>query len=379
MNFMSSVELKNVSKIFPPGKTEEVYAVTNLNLTIADGELIVLVGPSGCGKTTTLRLIAGLEKVTAGTVSIDGIIMNEVLPPERDVAMVFQRDTLYPHMTVFENMAFGLKLRHVPKAEIETRVKSLAGALGVTPLLPRHPRELSGGQRQRVALGRALVRHPKVLLLDEPLSNLDAPLRVQLRAEIALLQARFGTTMLYVTHDQNDGMTLGGRIAVMREGALQQIGDSSALYHQPANMFVAGFIGSPPMNLFRGRIAENDGSFFFQENNPAGAAHGAQLEIALPRERGERLSRFEGNLVFGVRPEHVLLHDGPSTNQAVNVPLERVASLGSETHLHFNTGAHAFVARVSPGISFKLGDRVPLHFDLTKAFFFHPVSGTPIV
>jgi multiple sugar transport system ATP-binding protein len=376
---MASVELKNVSKVFRPKKAEEIYAVTNLDLAIADKELVVLVGPSGCGKTTTLRLIAGLEEATSGTVSIGGVVMNEVLAQDRDVAMVFQRDTLYPHMTVFENMAFGLELRHVSKAEIETRIKSLANILGVTPLLHRHPRDLSGGQRQRVALGRALVRNPKVLMLDEPLSNLDAPLRAQIRGEIARLHTRLGTTMLYVTHDQSDAMTLGGRIAVMREGAIQQIGDALALYHSPANVFVAGFIGSPPMNLLRGRVVQNGEDYVFQESNPAGTAQGSRLELALPSKRGERLSRFEGNIVLGIRPEHILLDDGLSSLQATNVPLERTESLGSEKHLHFNTGAHTFVARVRPEVPFQSGERVPLRFDLTKAFFFHPVSGTPII
>ena len=377
---MARVELKNVSKVFHPGKTEEIYAVANLNLAVADNELVSLVGPSGCGKTTTLRLIAGLEEVSAGTVSIDGINMNEVLPQNRDVAMVFQRDTLYPHMTVFENMAFGLELRHVAKTEIETRIKSLTNMLGVTPILQRYPRDLSGGQRQRVALGRALVRNPKIVLLDEPLSNLDAPLRAQIRREIALLQARLGTTMLYVTHDQSDAMTLGGRIAVMREGALQQIGDATTLYHQPANVFVAGFIGSPPMNLLRGRVVRTAENFLFQENNPAGAAQGSRLELVLPSERAERVSRFaEGNVVFGIRPEHIGFHDGSTSDQAISAQIERIESLGAETHVHFNTGAHTFTARMKSGLPLQDGERVALSFDLTKAFFFHPVSGLPIV
>jgi len=375
---MASVELKNVSKIFRPQKGEEIYAVANLNLTVADNELVVLVGPSGCGKTTTLRLIAGLEELSSGTVSIGGIVMNEVLAQDRDVAMVFQRDALYPHMTVFENMAFGLRLRHVTKIEIETRVKSSASALGIISLLDRHPRDLSGGQRQRVALGRALVRNPKVFLLDEPLSNLDAPLRSQMRGEISRLHARLGTTMIYVTHDQAEAMTLGGRVAVMGDGTIQQIADPLTIYRQPANIFVAGFIGSPPMNFFRGRIVRSGDDFFFQENNPAGAAHGLRFEIPLPRERGERLGRFaEGNIILGLRPEHILLHPAP-TQDSAKMPVERVESLGPETHLHFNTGAHTFIARVSVDTPPAAGERVPLQFDMTKAFFFNPASGTPI-
>lgn len=376
---MARVELKNVSKVFRRRKAEEIYAVADLNLAVADKELVTLVGPSGCGKTTTLRLVAGLEEVSSGTISIGGINMTQVLPQDRDIAMVFQRDTLYPHMTVFENMAFGLGLRGVAKAEIETRVKSLAAAVGITSLLGHHPRELSGGQRQRVALARGLVRNPKVLMLDEPLSNLDAPLRAQIRNEIARLQARLGTTILYVTHDQDEAMSLGGRIAVMREGAIQQISDPLTLYHHPANIFVAGFIGSPPMNLLRGRIIQNGGQFIFQENNPAGAAQGSQLELALPSDRAERLARFDGNIVLGIRPEHILLDHGLSAAPGANVVLERIESLGSEAHLHFNTGAHLFVARMEPDVAFRSGERVQLRFDLTKAFFFHPVSGTPIL
>jgi multiple sugar transport system ATP-binding protein len=238
---MASVELKNVSKIFHPKKNEEVHAVTNLNFSINDKELVVLVGPSGCGKTTTLRLIAGLEEISSGAISIDGKPMNSVPPQDRDVAMVFQRDALYPHMTVFQNMAFGLQLRRVPKDQIKMRVQDTVEMLGLAQYLARFPRELSGGQRQRAALGRALVRQPKILLLDEPLSHLDAPLRLQLRSEISRLNRELGATMLYVTHDQNEALTLGQRIIVMNNGLMEQIADPKSLRAHPANEFVANF------------------------------------------------------------------------------------------------------------------------------------------
>jgi multiple sugar transport system ATP-binding protein len=374
---MASVELKKVSKVFRQKSGAEIYALNDLSLIVADKELVVLVGPSGCGKTTTLRLIAGLEEPSAGAISIGNIVMNEVRPQDRDVAMVFQRDALYPHMTVFENMAFGLELRQVAKAEIETRVKSAASTLGIPSLLDRHPRDLSGGQRQRAALGRAVVRNPKVLLLDEPLSNLDAPLRTQMRAEISRIHRRVGTTMLYVTHDQAEAMTLGGRVAVMREGAIQQIADPITLYHQPADMFVAGFIGSPPMNLFRGRVVQSGDDFIFQENNPAGAANGSRIELPLPRERGERLIKLaEGNMVLGVRPENIALHDGVPGEPTRHVTVEAVEPMGFETHVHFSTGAQMFIARMPGKLSVTPGERVPLLFDMSKTSFFHPVSGT---
>src|SRR5688572_21420638 len=240
---MASVELKTVSKVFCVKKTEELYALTNLNLQVAEGELVVIVGPSGCGKTTTLRLIAGLEEPTGGIISFGNIAINDVRPEDRDVAMVFQNHALYPHMNVWENMAFGPKLRRVPEAEIERRVKNAATMLGLNGVRDRYPAMLSGGQRQRVAIGRAIVRQPQVLLFDEPLSDLDAPLRVQMRAEIGRLHHRLGATIIYVTHDQAEAMTLGDRVAVLKEGVLQQVADPLTLYHQPANIFVAGFIG----------------------------------------------------------------------------------------------------------------------------------------
>ncbi len=377
---MASVELKSVSKVFHSRNGEAVYALTNFDLHVADRELVVLAGPSGCGKTTTLRLIAGLEEPTAGSISINQIAMNGVQPQDRDIAMVFQRDALYPHMSVFENLAFGLQLRRAPADEIATRVKATAATLGIAGVLDRFPRELSGGQRQRVALGRAVVRNPKVLLLDEPLSHLDAPTRTEMRREISRVHRQANATVIYVTHDQAEAMTLGQRIVVLREGVVQQIADPMTIYRQPANMFVAGFMGSPPMNLFRGRVVPTGEHFVFEEHNPAAVASSSRLNLALPAERGRRLSRFaEGNVVLGIRPEHVAL-DGSATNDLAWKPLvENVELLGAETLVHFNTGAHTFVARVEMTACPQPGERVPLHFDLGRTWFFNPASGTPII
>jgi multiple sugar transport system ATP-binding protein len=377
---MAIVALNSVSKVYRINKTEEVHAVTNLTLQVADKELVTIVGPSGSGKTTTLRLIAGLEELSGGSISIDNVSVQQSRPAEREVAMVFQRDALYPHLTVFENMALGAELRSVAKSEIEERVKSAAATLGLGALLTRYPAALSSGQRQRVAFGRAIVRRPKVFLFDEPLSNLDAPTRTLLRAEISRLHRQLGATILYVTHDQAEAMMLGERIAVIKDGTLQQLATPRAIYSTPANLFVAGFIGSPPMNLFRGRILSRDQAFVFQENNPAGAAKGARFEVPLTPERGERLMRFaEGNVVLGLRPEHISVREGPAREQTFSPRLEMMEHLGVETHLHFHTGAHAFVARAEPAVAYRPGENVPLRFDLAAAMFFNPASGSPIV
>src|SRR5271154_1544580 len=262
---MAQVLLENLSKVFPEKGGPGVAAVKRINLQIEDREFMVLVGPSGCGKSTTLRMIAGLEEITSGTISIGGRLVNDVLPKDRDIAMVFQNYALYPHMTVYENMAFGLKLRKLPKAEIEARVNETAAMLGLESLLKRRPKALSGGQRQRVALGRAIVRKPKVFLFDEPLSNLDAKMRVSTRTEISKLHGRLGATMIYVTHDQVEAMTMGDRICVMKDGHVMQVAAPLEIYNHPANLFVAGFIGSPPMNFFKGTIARNGGRLTFVE------------------------------------------------------------------------------------------------------------------
>src|SRR5580658_5638036 len=262
---MAQVLLENLSKVFPEKGGPGVVAVKRINLQIEDREFMVLVGPSGCGKSTTLRMIAGLEEITEGTVRIGGQVVNDVLPKDRDIAMVFQNYALYPHMTVYENMAFGLKLRKFSKPEIDARVREAAAMLGLESYLARKPKALSGGQRQRVALGRAIVRKPKVFLFDEPLSNLDAKMRVQMRTEISKLHLRLATTMIYVTHDQVEAMTMGDRICMMKDGRIQQVAQPLEIYNQPANMFVAAFIGSPPMNFFEGAIVAKEGRLFFSE------------------------------------------------------------------------------------------------------------------
>jgi multiple sugar transport system ATP-binding protein len=375
---MARVELKNVSKVFRGPKREEICAVSNLSLTVEDGELMTVVGPSGCGKTTTLRMIAGLEEVTGGTISIGGIEMNDVQPQDRDVAMVFQRDALYPHLTALENMTFGLKVRRVGTTEIEQRVKEAANILGLARHLDHLPAALSGGQRQRVALGRAIVRQPKVFLFDEPLSNLDPAARAQLRIEIAKLHQRLRTTMIYVTHDQHEAMTLGRRVAVMNEGVLQQFADPITLYRAPVNMFVAGFIGSPGMNFFRGRVIARGEDFVFQENNPSGAATGLRFELPLSRERGARLAAFaEGNVALGIRPENFRL--GNADGSAVKASVELAEHVGPETWLHLNTGGHTFIARVAGLVSARSGERIALDVDVAAAHFFNPASERAIV
>src|SRR5580692_5110761 len=281
---MAQVSLENLSKVYPEKGGAGVAAVKKINLKIHDREFMVLVGPSGCGKSTTLRMIAGLEEISEGTVSIGDHVVNEVLPKDRDIAMVFQNYALYPHMTVYENMAFGLKLRKFSKAEISARVHEAAAMLGLEPLLARKPKALSGGQRQRVALGRAIVRKPKVFLFDEPLSNLDAKMRVSTRTEISKLHARLGATMIYVTHDQVEAMTMGDRICVMKDGDIMQVAAPLDLYNHPNNLFVAGFIGSPPMNFFRGTLRKAGDRLEFVET----AEGGAPLRFVLPEPLSRR-------------------------------------------------------------------------------------------
>ena len=375
---MASVDLKNVSKVYCPNKRERIQAVTQLTFNVANQEMVALVGPSGSGKTTTLRLIAGLEQPTEGTISFGNGLMNNERA-ERDVSMVFQRDALYPHLTVFENMAFGARLRSVLNSEILERVKNAAKMLGLLAVLNRYPSALSSGQRHRVAIGRAIVRQPKVLLFDEPFANIDTPMRHQLRRELAQLHNRLGTTTLYVTHDQAEAMMLGQRVAVLNDGVLQQIAEPRALYQHPANLFVAGFIGSPPMNLFWGRVSANDGRFQFDENNPIGASKGGRFRITLEAERGQRLIRFsEGNVVLGVRSEQISIRVGPTAPDTFQARVEVVEYHGFETRLHFNTGAHCFVARVGPDFHYQVGEHLSLQFDLQNAVFFNPASGTPI-
>jgi multiple sugar transport system ATP-binding protein len=367
---MAQVTLENLSKIYPEKGGPGVSAVKSISLQIADREFMVLVGPSGCGKSTTLRMIAGLEEISEGTVSIGGHVVNEVLPKDRDIAMVFQNYALYPHMSVYENMAFGLKLRKFPRAEIDARVREAAVMLGLEPLLARKPKALSGGQRQRVALGRAIVRKPKVFLFDEPLSNLDAKMRVSTRTEISKLHARLGATMIYVTHDQVEAMTMGDRICVMKDGNIMQVAAPLELYNHPSNLFVAGFIGSPPMNFFRGTLRRAGDHVSFVEDN----AVGAPLTVALDETlAGRSSSHLDKAVVFGVRPEAI--HDtltvaSPDPGRTADVKVEVSEPMGSETLLYLDTGATSFIARVSPTDRFEAGQKVQVTFDLAHAQLF---------
>lgn len=363
---MAGVRLDRVRKVYDGGHV----AVADATFEAHDGELLVLVGPSGCGKSTTLRMIAGLETVTAGTISIGSRVVNDLAPKERDIAMVFQSYALYPHMTVFENLAFGLTLRRQPREEIERRVRRAAGLLALDDMLERKPRQLSGGQRQRVALGRALVREPAVFLLDEPLSNLDAKLRLAMRTEIAKLHRRLGATMIYVTHDQIEAMTLGQRIVVFKQGVIQQIDTPMRLYDSPANLFVAGFLGSPAMNFLRGRLLRGDGLAL-----EVGAG---TLPLEAPGVKRAALLEYLGrDLIAGLRPEELRL--AAATPAATLEPrltaiVEAVELAGSEAYLHARFGAHEIVARITPQTLPATGERVTLSFSPARLHFFDPLS-----
>jgi multiple sugar transport system ATP-binding protein len=367
---MAQVVLENLSKVFKEKGGPGVVAVKSINLQIEDREFMVLVGPSGCGKSTTLRMIAGLEEISEGTVRIGGQVVNDVLPKDRDIAMVFQNYALYPHMTVYENMAFGLKLRKFSKPEIDARVREAAAMLGLEAYLARKPKALSGGQRQRVALGRAIVRKPKVFLFDEPLSNLDAKMRVSTRTEISKLHARLGATMIYVTHDQVEAMTMGDRICVMKDGNIMQVAAPLDLYNHPDNLFVAGFIGSPPMNFFRGTLRTAGGHVSFVEDNAAGAPLTIALDEALA---GRASAHLDKPVVFGVRPEAI--HDSltvaaPNPGRTADVKVEVSEPMGAETLLYLDTGATSFIARVNPTDRFDAGQKVQVTFDLAHAHIF---------
>jgi multiple sugar transport system ATP-binding protein len=339
---MATVTLQNVRKTYKGEQGTEVTAVHDFNLDIADREFVVFVGPSGCGKSTTLRMIAGLEEISAGKVLIGDRIVNDIPPKDRDIAMVFQNYALYPHMSVYDNLAFGLKLRKFPKAEIKRRVADAAEILGITPYLDRKPKALSGGQRQRVAVGRAIVRHPKVFLFDEPLSNLDAKMRVQMRTEIIKLHQRLQATMIYVTHDQVEAMTMGDRIVVMSEGAIQQIDAPMALYQKPANLFVAGFLGTPPMNFFHGTLTSKGNELTFKERGEG------LLECRIENLPGA--AEFAGReMVLGIRPEdfNPVETDRSKTQNRVPAIVEIVEPMGAETNIYFNTGSHTAVCRAT--------------------------------
>ncbi|RHP34884.1 ABC transporter ATP-binding protein [Lachnotalea sp. AF33-28] len=360
---MASLSLRNVCKVYPNG----FVAVKDFNLEIADKEFIIFVGPSGCGKSTTLRMIAGLEEISSGELYIGDKLVNDVEPKDRDIAMVFQNYALYPHMTVYDNMAFGLKLRKTPKAEIERQVNEAARILGIEMLLDRKPKALSGGQRQRVAMGRAIVRNPKVFLMDEPLSNLDAKLRVQMRIEISKLHQRLETTIIYVTHDQTEAMTLGTRIVVLKDGIIQQVDTPQNLYDKPCNKFVAGFIGSPQMNMIEATVSKkgSEATLTFGEHT-----------IILPEAKSKILldGGYDGKtVVLGIRPEDI--HDeeaflANSPGSIFEAVIRVYEMLGAEVYLYFDIEEVNFTARVHPRTTARPGDTVKFAMDLTKIHIF---------
>ncbi len=358
---MAQVSLMNVNKIYPGN----IQAVNDVTLGIERREFMVLVGPSGCGKTTILRMIAGLEDATSGKIFIGNKLVNEVPPKDRDIAMVFQSYALYPHMTVFENMAFALKLRKYPKQEIESRVFEAAEILGIKKLLGRKPKELSGGQRQRVALGRAIVRKPLVFLFDEPLSNLDAKLRVQMRTEIKKLHQRLQATIVYVTHDQTEALTMGDRIVVVKDGVIQQVADPITLYDRPNNQFVASFIGSPPMNFLTGNVIQMASKLYFQN----GPFRVRVSDSATPKI----LPYVNKEIIFGIRSEDIydkLFASEASADNTVRAVCEVVEPMGAEAYLYLRTGTCTFVARVSGHIRPGVNQDLDLVFDMSKAHFF---------
>ncbi len=390
---MSELELRRLTKRFDNG----TVAVDNLDIHIADGELVVLVGPSGCGKSTSLRMVAGLEEVTDGEIAIDGQVVNKLTPRERDIAMVFQTYALYPHMTVEQNMGYPLRIAKVAAAEKAKRVRAAAEILDITNLLDRHPRQLSGGQRQRVAMGRAIVREPRVFLMDEPLSNLDAKLRVQMRGEISRLQYELGTTMMYVTHDQVEAMTIGDRVAVLRDGVLQQLAAPHTLYASPANAFVAGFIGSPPMNLCRARLEQGDGSgpvVGFGSNSFAIDQSSIERYPRVPERVGQEV-------VLGTRPEAFFIPEADVPDgQRIRARVDLVEFLGAEALVYLQTDAEPirsetlldnvreegddgagaqqnmiFVARIDPRAAPKRGDLVDIAYETDALHFFDPETG----
>ncbi len=362
---MASVTLDQVTKRFG-----EVTAVQDLTIEVEDREFLVLVGPSGCGKSTTLRLIAGLEDLTDGNIYIGDRLVNDVAPKDRDIAMVFQSYALYPHMSVFDNLSFGLRLRKTPKKEIERRVQEAAEMLNIGELLDRKPKALSGGQRQRVALGRAIVRDPKVFLMDEPLSNLDAKLRVQTRAELIRLHERLQSTVIYVTHDQMEAMTMGHRIAVLRDGVLQQLGSPQNVYENPSNMFVAGFIGSPAMNFFDIKLTGSADDMWVES---------ASFKIPVPPDKRPSLvSKLGEEVVFGLRPEDIhdptFLPPTVSAEALVQSDVDVMEPLGSEVYLYMLSGDESYIARVDPRTSAKLGDKYNLNFDMSRMQIFDRVT-----
>ena len=363
---MASIVLKHIAKIYPG----DIRVVKDFNLEIKDKEFVVFVGPSGCGKSTTLRMIAGLEDISAGELYIGDRLVNDVAPKDRNIAMVFQNYALYPHMTVYKNMAYGLMQRKVPKEEIDQKIRAAAEILGITPYLERKPKALSGGQRQRVALGRAMVRDPDVFLLDEPLSNLDAKLRTTMRSEISKLHKRLGTTFIYVTHDQIEAMTMGDRIVVMKDGDVMQVDTPQMLYEHPESKFVAGFIGSPQMNFMDVTIKR-------QPDSPSGFAcvlDEKHIFNVLPREGLKDLSAYEGKVVtMGIRPEHIYTGrtiPGEMDTADLNAEIDLVEPIGSEVYLFVNVGANKLCAKLPPVTGLTEGEKISLKLDLKRMFIF---------
>lgn len=371
---MAKVILQDLVKEYSDGRNQPVRAVNSINLEVNDREFMVLVGPSGCGKSTSLRMIAGLEEITDGTITIGEKIVNNIAPKDRDIAMVFQNYALYPHMTVYDNMAFGLTLKKMPREEIKKRVLDAAEILGITNLLERKPKALSGGQRQRVAVGRSIVRKPKVFLFDEPLSNLDAKMRVSMRTEISKLHARLASTMIYVTHDQVEAMTMGDRICVMKDGNIMQVAEPLEIYNNPANMFVAGFIGSPPMNFFHGNLVQDRGQLWFVENNTKGVPVRVALDDRLTRDAA---THSGGGIVLGIRPEDIAdAHTvaNPPPERCLTATVDVSEPMGAETYIYLDTGATSFIARVRSSDRYDIGARLKVALDMNKAHLFDAKS-----
>ncbi|MDD5680133.1 MAG: sn-glycerol-3-phosphate ABC transporter ATP-binding protein UgpC [Candidatus Omnitrophica bacterium] len=367
---MSQVSLTNVSKVY----AGDIEAVRNISIGVESREFLVLVGPSGCGKSTVLRMIAGLEDITKGEIYIGDKLVNDVPAKDRDIAMVFQNYALYPHMNVYTNMAFGLKLRKIAADEIDGRVRDAAAILGIDHLLKRKPKELSGGQKQRVAVGRAIVRKPLVFLFDEPLSNLDAKFRVQMRTEIHKLHNRLKTTMIYVTHDQVEAMTLGDRIAVMKDGVIHQCDVPMTVYDKPVDKFVAGFIGSPPMNFLNGVIINKNGKLFFDEGT---------FQVGIVDRMTDVLLPYAGkDIIFGIRPEDIydkLFVTKAQTEDTITVMVDVVETMGSEVYLYLNTQKHSFVARVGSRSTPEMGKKLDVVFDMNKIHFFDKATEKTII
>src|ERR1700758_4795936 len=369
MNTQGSVHIKDLVKTYTDDRGRPTFtAVKNINLDIDNGEFMVLVGPSGCGKTTTLRMVAGLEKITSGSISIGDRVVNDLEPKDRGIAMVFQNYALYPHMSIFNNMAFGLQLAKKKKDFITETVSRTSKALGLDHMLERKPQALSGGQRQRVALGRAIVRNPQVFLFDEPLSNLDAKMRVQMRSEISRLHGQLGNTMIYVTHDQVEAMTMGDRICVMKDGLMMQVADPLTLYRQPENLFVASFIGSPPMNLLQGKVQKREDGLYFVENAEKDA-----VVIPLTGTIQSLASNYvDKNIVFGIRPENISESPKAGPSIALTSTVDVAEPMGSESIVYLKRGTGYLIARIQGEHLYQLGQKLTVHLSSDKVTLFDP-------